>query len=55
MKETWKECKNLLKDYQDAYNLSFYIIDNDGILVNTNLDDLFNKEFVESVVIKCKY
>jgi FkbM family methyltransferase len=55
MKETWGVCKSLLENYRNDYNLTFYIIDKDGKLINTNLDDLFNQEFVESVVIKCNY
>lgn len=55
MKDTWDECKDLLNIYRVNYNLSFYTIDEDGNLKVTNIDELFNQEFVESVVVKCVY
>ncbi|QDP41274.1 FkbM family methyltransferase [Radiobacillus deserti] len=54
MKETWSKTKLLLEDYQSQFGLGFYLINEKGELVPTDLTFLFRQEFVESVVIKCQ-
>jgi FkbM family methyltransferase len=53
MKENWNDMHELLKKYEEDKGFRFYNIDRDGNPQHVTLEMLFEKEFVENVLIKC--